>query len=189
MEADWEVELTPEAPIIDASWTGLVDLRREPHRVHELPEVEALPALAHALLRLNAASSPVWTAKCDVWPLPEFDPDEMDAADEHPQHALACYVDLLPGSASWDTPPVAVAWCRALCHRLHAAPLHSCRADLIVRHACPAPGISGIGITAYLSACGQTPADAALALGAALAAFADAVSPATPPADAASRLQ
>ena len=67
MEADWEIEIGGGAPIIEAHWSGLVDLRVNPERARLLPEAQQLPALCHALVRLNAPASPVWTSKCDVF--------------------------------------------------------------------------------------------------------------------------
>src|ERR1700741_1109000 len=158
MEADWEIEigqeapiqqapiqqgliqqgLIQEAPIIDACWPGLVDLRTNPERVRELPEVHQLPALADALVRLNATDSPVWTAKCDVWPVAEpcaeFDRFELDSPVEAAVHGLACYIDLLPVS-EWVLPEKAIASCENLCARLRSVPLRCCRVDLVIRRA------------------------------------------------------
>jgi len=74
MEADWEVEVGPEAPVIDALWPGFVDLRSAPRQAHTFPEVAQLPPLAAVLARLNAPASPVWTSRCDVWPLEDLIP-------------------------------------------------------------------------------------------------------------------
>ena len=38
MEADWEIEIGGDAPVIEAHWFGFVDLRIEPSRANELPE-------------------------------------------------------------------------------------------------------------------------------------------------------
>ncbi len=176
MEADWEVEIGNGAPVIDACWDGLIDLRSLPDRAASLPEVLRLPALEPALVGLNSPSSPVWTAKCDVWEPTEFDPYELDAAPEGASYAIACYMDLLPRSeARWNSADQAIADCRAICARLKSATLTGCRADLIVRKACLAKGRAGLGITAYLTACGPTPNDAADVLGNALEAFVQSV--------------
>jgi hypothetical protein len=178
MEADWEVEIGGQAPVIDAHWTGFIDLRLAPQRAWQLPEAAQLPALADTLLRLNSSSSPVWTSKCDVWRPDTFDPDELDAPPGERNCAVACYIDLLPraGPSSdqpWPDPEQAVAACKTLCARLRAAALRCCRADLIVRQASIAPGRLDLGVTAYFTACGSTPAAAAAALAFALAAFVD----------------
>jgi len=175
MEADWDVEIGGQAPVIDACWEGLVDLRASPAHAASLPEARDLPALAAVLIELNSESSPVWTSKCDVWRPAEFDPDELDASGEG-NCALACYIDLLPRThRQWATHEQAVAACRAMCASLRSAPLRGCRADLIIRRAILAPTRLGIGITAYLTACGPTPDQARTTLEKALHLFATSV--------------
>jgi hypothetical protein len=190
MEADWEVEVGPGTPVIDALWPGFVDLRSAPQQAHTFPEVAQLPPLAAVLARLNALASPVWTSRCDVWPLEDFDPDEMDASRDVALHALACYIDLLPASrGQWPQLALAVDWCKRLCSRLRTVPLRSCRADCIVRSTVIDPGRSGFGLTAYLSAAASDPAAAAGTLASALAVFADAILLVEPPEMPGSKLQ
>lgn len=196
MECDWEVELGGDAPVIDAHWENLVDLRFSPGRAQELSEVAALPVLAEILARLNGVGSPVWTAKCDVWPIdtrdPEvFDADEFDAAAESANQGLACYVDLLPGDELlWQSADLVIEWCRAVCKLLNAAPLRCCRADLIVRRAYLArENRTALGVTAYISACGRDQLESAAALGSTLAVFVDTVLAARVPALPASKIQ
>jgi hypothetical protein len=181
MEADWELEVGGEAPVIEALWPGFVDLRRNPERAWELPEVAELPALAEALARINADDSPVWTSKCDLWPVVDFacfDADELDAPPECAVHAMGYYIDLLPrtdpsrNALQWETPEMAAASCKEICGLLHAVPLRCCRVDLVVRSALIVPDEMRLGITAYLTACGPSPAEAMQTLEAALAAFA-----------------
>jgi hypothetical protein len=174
MEADWEVEIGGQAPVIQAHWTGFIDLRLAPERARQLPESVQLPALADMLIRLNAPWSPVWTSKCDVWHPDIFDPDELDAPLGDRNCAMACYVDLLPGGDQpWANHQDAIAACKSLCARLHGVALRCCRVDLVVRRASIAPGLLDLGVTAYFTACGSTSADAATALASALAAFVD----------------
>jgi hypothetical protein len=179
MEADWEFELDGDAPVIDAAWRGLVDLRRSPELAHQLSEADELPALAKALIRLNSKNSPVWTSKCDLWPhleAGEFDPDELDAPAECSEHAMGCYIDLLPASdGQWPVPEVIEKSCKRWRGLLRAVPLCCCRVDLVVRRAFLTPEETGLGITAYLTASGATPEEAAHTLEAALAAFTDAL--------------
>jgi hypothetical protein len=181
MEADWEVEVGAGAPAIEAHWPGFVDLRLHPERAWQLPEAAQLPALPEALAKLNAAASPVWTSKCDFWPVVEpneFDPDELDAPPGCAAHALGCYIDLLPrGDRQWETPAAAAAACKWLCGLLRAVPLRCCRVDFVVRRAFIAPDLTGpapldLGITAYLTACGPSAAEAAQTLAATLEALA-----------------
>jgi hypothetical protein len=176
MEADWEVEIGNEAPVIEACWQGFVDLRAAPERAIELPETKDFPALADILVRLNAPSSPVWTSKCDLWKPDSFDPDELDATAGAGNYALACYIDLLPhGDRQWPGPAQAVDFCQKLCAILRDVPLRCCRADLVVRRAYLAPDRPELGITAYIIACGPAPADARTALASALLAIANAL--------------
>lgn len=179
MEADWEVEIGDGAPVIDASWPGRIDLQQSPQRVAEISETREIPALAPALVRLNAPhTSPVWTSKSDVWSVEAVDPDELDAPHDAAQVAVACYIDLLARDGQeWDVPAKAVAFCEALCARMHAIPLCSCRVDLIVRSAFFASDSRAFGITAYLTACGASGEAASAALSAALCALADALLP------------
>ena len=178
MEADWEVEIGPGAPVIDAHWPGFVDLRQTPEFAQQLPEVASLRGLDDVLVRLNGAHSPVWTAKCDVWPLNggEFDADEMGAPSESAAFGQGCYIDLLPRNDQlWSVPATAISWCKDMCSLLRAVPLSCCRVDLIVRSAVISPDHTNIGITAYLTSCGPTAEDANQVLQTALNGFVDAL--------------
>jgi len=186
MEADWEVEIGPDAPVIDACWSGFVDLRSAPELAQTLPEVRDLPGLAKALARLNGARSPVWTAKCDIWPVidsSQFDPYELDAEPGSATCAWAYYIDLLPMGdhqwvGQWVEPGVATAWCAEICKCLRSIPLRGCRVDLVVRRAIipeTAETTSDIGITAYFTACGLTADGAIVVLHNVLDRFVDAV--------------
>jgi hypothetical protein len=189
MDADWEVEIGGSAPAIDALWPGFVDLRRFPARIAELAEAASFPPLAALLQRLNSASSPLWTSKCDVWepePAALAHPGEVSSS---APAALACYVDLLPVEgrvfARWQQ---AEALCRQWVARLSDDRLPECGVDLVVRLAIALPA-EGFGVTAYLSASGADRPAAASALAALMTAFADAVLSAAPPASAVSKLQ
>lgn len=179
MEADWEFEVGGEAPVIDTYWPGFVDLRRAPEQALDLSESAEHPGLAHALVKLNAADSPVWTSKCDVWPVvdsTEFDVDELDAPPGLAAHVMGCYIDILPRSDQrFLTPEMASAACKRICVILHAASLRCCRVDLIIRRTVITSDLDDFGITAYLTACGASKTDAIRALQDALCAFADAL--------------
>jgi len=190
MEADWEVEIGGQAPILDACWEGFADLRRFPDGVALLPEVREFPALGHALAQLNSASSPAWSAKCDVWRPPDVDVDELDAQGGEGNCAMACYIDLLPrADQRWASPEEAVAICQAIVRRLRAMPLRCCRVDLIVRRAYVAADREDLGITAYLTACGSACQEARDTLSSALAAFVQSVLHPDQPGNPASKLQ
>lgn len=190
MEADWEVEIGDDAPVIEACWEGLLDLRRAPECAAALPEAKDLPALADALVRVNAPSSPVWTAKCDVWRPDAFDPDELDALQSEENCGIACYIDLLPrDEQEWIDLERAVAFCRGLCATLRAIHLRCCRVDLIVRGAIVAPDRESLGVTAYFTACGAALEEARFTMSSALAVFADTLVASRHPPDRASKLQ
>jgi hypothetical protein len=194
VEADWEIETGPQAPVIEPLWEGFIDLRQAPHRVYELEEARRFTPLAQALIQLNSPaphvapvsdSTPaVWTAKCDLWLLEASalsDPYALNAAAEECTAGLACYLDLLPRTGLvWPELSQAESWTREAVARLQAIELHCCRADLVIRAAL-AGVVEGFGVTAYLSACGRNAGSAAQALAAALdaalTAFANAVSP------------
>ena len=176
MEADWEFEVGGDAPVIEAWWPGFVDLHLNPEQVFQLVEAVELPSLGPALLEVNDGASPVWTSKCGVWTRndPEyFDPDELDAPEGGTIHAHGCWIDLLPKTGQqWPGPAMAEAACRQWCACLRSLPLRSCRADLIVRRAFFLPDRMGLGITAYLTACGVTAIEAQAVLQQALTPFA-----------------
>jgi hypothetical protein len=156
MEADWSVEVGARLDAIDADWAGLVDLRAAPDSVEGIPEAARYKPLRDALAALNAAESPLYTAKCDVWGLAEneIDADEFDAAANAAQTGMACYVDVLarePGLyASLSRQET---WAQAVVERLRESPIRCGRVDLVVRSA-RAGGADGFGITLYAAGCG-----------------------------------
>ena len=179
MEADWEFEIGGDAPVIEVQWPGFVDLRQSPERSRQLPEDAQLPTLAEALAKLNGPASPVWSSKCGFWPHLEadaFDPDELDAPLGLAAHAMGCYIDLLPrNDEQWPQPALAADACKRVCSLLRAVPLRCCRADLVIRRAFITPELIGLGITAYLTSCGESEDEATVTLKAALAAFVGAI--------------
>jgi hypothetical protein len=188
MEADWEFEVGGDAsvasgcaPVIDALWSGFVDLRLDPKLAWKLAEAGELPALASTLERLNSQASPVRTSKCDYWPElqpEEFDPDELDAPRGSSAHAAGCYIDLLArADRAWSLPHLAEAVCRHFCSLLSLVPKRCCRADFIIRRAIIDPGMNDLGISAYITACGPTAGEAKGTLESALDLFADALCP------------
>jgi hypothetical protein len=97
MHTEWAVECGAEDPVLVVPWSSpedasgpacasaFVDLRADPDAIDFIPEAEAHPPLMQALRALNAARSPVFTAKCDAW--------EM-AADELAQLRLDLEMDI-----------------------------------------------------------------------------------------------
>jgi hypothetical protein len=193
LEADWEVEIGGGAPVIEARWLGFVDLQRFPLRVRQLVEIRQLPGLADALKRLNGRNSSVWTSKCDVFGdvgRDEFDRDELDAPLGDDRYAMALYIDLLPKSEEpWPSREKAVAACKRICSRLQDVGLRCCRLDMVVRRAFISADAGGFAVTAYLTACGRSAAQAKAVLSLAIDAFTDAVAPASTPEKSAQKLQ
>jgi hypothetical protein len=109
MHAEWSAECSSEDPVLVVPWqdptgkSAFIDLRANPYDFDSIREAEQHPPLMQALRALNAARSPVFTAKCDAWPL---DRDELahlqlnlDPAEPsepaHPPQGFASYIDLL----------------------------------------------------------------------------------------------
>ena len=177
MEADWEVEIGADAPVIEARGEGFVDLVAHPDRIGAISEVHAQPVLGEVLVRLNARhDGQMWTSKCDAWRPDAMDPDELDAAEGESTHVLACYIDLLArDEAQWNSVENAITWAKAMRQRLRNIPLRCARIDLVVRRAFVHPEAWTFGITAYVTACGSDAPAAPDRMGRALTAFADAL--------------
>ena len=166
MEADWEVELGPDAPVIEPDWPGFIDLREHPERLREITEAMQFPALCDALSRLNAKifgrGQGTYTSKCDVWRIeaandsPAVDPFEMDALSEEATAGVACYIDLLPWPEEvFPSLQTAERWTTAMVAVLRATECRCARIDLVVRRAVLADG-EGFGVTAYAQGCGAS---------------------------------
>jgi hypothetical protein len=85
MLSEWSVECSADDPVLVVPWSDpadpsgnrrFIDLRENPYDLDHLPEAEHYPPLMHALRALNATRSPLFTAKCDAWPL---EGEELDA--------------------------------------------------------------------------------------------------------------
>lgn len=173
MEADWEFEVGGGAPVIEARWAGLVDLRLHPERINEIQETATFPPLASLLEALNGTHSPLWSSKCDFWE-PE-EPAGPAAKEAGMRTALACYIDLLPRAGEvFAHTQEAEAFCREWVKRLAPLPLPDCRVDLVIRLAL-AGETEGFGVTAYLSAAGRDRAAANATLATLLTGFADTI--------------
>jgi len=75
MLAESSAECSAEDPVLVVPWkdpagkSAFVDLRANPYDFDAIPEAEHHPPLMQALRALNAPRSPVFSAKCDAWPL------------------------------------------------------------------------------------------------------------------------
>lgn len=108
MFSEWSAECSSDDPVLVVPWsdpsdsTGnrrFIDLRENPYDLDHLPEAEHYPALMHALRALNATRSPVFTAKCDAWPLDSSELDalrmNLDIIDDEGPKGFASYIDIL----------------------------------------------------------------------------------------------
>lgn len=162
MEADWAAEIGPRLDRIDASWSGFIDLRRDPQAIAAVPEATDRAALRDALGLLNSSDSPVFTSRCDFWSLAsdEVDPFEYDFPPGEASIGFASYIDLVARDpelfASFD---LHESWVRAAALRLRELPVASGRADLVIRAALDREA-AGFGVTLYAAGCGRDAASA-----------------------------
>jgi hypothetical protein len=169
MEADWTLALAAGDPVIAVPWAAsndvkekrrFVHLRVAPHRIHEVEEASAHPPLRSALLRLNGASSHLWTAKCDAWTTgPEtgdapFDPYEMDAEPGTTAYGAGCYIDVLARKEPLFTSFADQKhWMEKVVNRLRATPATCMRVELVMRPA-EVDETAGFGLTCFIEGCG-----------------------------------
>jgi hypothetical protein len=171
MEADWTVALAPGDPVITVPWAApsdgiltfrFVDLRLGAHLLDQIEEARSQPALRSALLLLNAAASPLWTAKCDAWTssvdegAEPFDPYEMDAEAGEVAFGAGSYIDLFPRDASFLADfERQEHWIRALTEELRSIPASAALAELVLRRA-EVEGTPGYAVTWFVEGCGST---------------------------------
>jgi hypothetical protein len=117
MLAEWSAECSAEDPVLVVPWkdpegkAAFVDLRANPYDFDAIPEAERYPPLMRALRALNATRSPVFTAKCDVWPLAGEELSHMQlnldvettAAGSGLSFGFASYIDLVARERSLFT--------------------------------------------------------------------------------------
>jgi hypothetical protein len=167
VEADWAAEIGPGLDWIDADWPGFVDLRLHPEAIHTIPEAAANLSLREVLASLNAADSPVFTSKCDVWALTaeDIDPLEFDCSPDEAKTGTACWVDVIAVDRElFESFKRHEGWVRRVAERLRALPGSCGRADLVVR-AAVCGGREGFGVTVYAAGCGADTPAAQLVLG------------------------
>ena len=105
MLMEWSIACGADDPVLVVPWSSpdgslqWVDLRSDPDALDDIAEADEHPALLAALRALNAARSPVFTAKCDVWTM---DAEELAAVrddllldDDVAAAGRSCYIDLL----------------------------------------------------------------------------------------------
>jgi hypothetical protein len=171
MEADWTVALGAGDPVITVPWAAsggdirkcsFVDLRLGAHLIDEIEEARSKPPLRSALLLLNAAASPLWTAKCDAWTssvdegAEPFDPYEMAADAGDTAFGAGSYIDLLARDISFLSGfEGQEQWIRAVTQVLRSTPASAARAELVLRRA-EVEGASGFAVTWFVEGCGST---------------------------------
>lgn len=156
MEADWAAEIGRDLPSIDVPWEAFVDLRDDPSGTQSLKEATDHPRLREALVTLNSKASPVFTSKCDVWPLSssEIDHDEFGALVEDAHDGFASYIDMLqhdPGKfSSFESHEL---WASGLTRDLQNLSLPNGRVEFVIRPA-NVNSCAGYGLTLYAAGCG-----------------------------------
>jgi len=107
MEADYSLELGPNAPALELPWEDpegrwhYVELRSDlagpdwernlKRQIDRIPEARQVPALRRFLLAANSPLSAWQTAKCSVWP----DAAEPAENDYNAAFIHNCYIDLV----------------------------------------------------------------------------------------------
>ena len=167
MLAEWSVECAADDPVLVVPWKdpdgkcAFVDLRANPYAFDLIPEAEQYPTLLQALRALNATRSPVFTAKCDVWPvvseelatlLDELNPDTVnDSA------GFASYIDMVARDRALFTSfHQQEQLLRRLTRLAGALPQESVMLDCVLRPAVVDLGIpqQGFAISLYVKALG-----------------------------------
>jgi hypothetical protein len=105
MLAEWSAECAADDPVLVVPWkdpdgrSAFIDLRASPLDFEAVAEAEQHPPLMQALRALNATRSPVFTAKCDAWPLNSEELQHLqlnlDARPADPPAGFASYIDLI----------------------------------------------------------------------------------------------
>ncbi len=113
MLAEWSAECSTEDPVLVVPWKDpdgtatFVDLRANPYDFDAIPEAEHHPPLMQALRALNATRSPVFTAKCDAWPLQSEELEHLqlnlDVERAEAPAGFASYIDLVARERSLFT--------------------------------------------------------------------------------------
>jgi hypothetical protein len=168
MEADWTVALGKDDPVVVVPWVAsqqeggcrFVDLRGNPHLIASIDEAQTNPRLRDALLRLNSAGSPFWTAKCDLWRTSDEprDPYEMDAEPGDTDFCTGSYIDLLASDQDFRASfPRHEDWLKRITGHLRAAKSKASRVELVLRHA-EVEGRSGFAVSWFVEGCGASTA-------------------------------
>ena len=169
MQVDYSIELGPESPALEFPWAsdaGTVryyDLKQHPDLVLNIEEARNHKELSEFLSRINAASSPLQTAKCDTWFSRELLPEEEVFG---ASCKFACYVDLLFVAKELQTSfEKHEALARDLYYLLQRAPEMAAAMEFAVRRCYYHPdgaadSTAGFHITAYVTGYGDSQEEA-----------------------------
>jgi len=137
MQADFAVELGADDPTLEIPWAAedggprYWDLKHHPELIANLEEVTRVPELGDFLARVNSPTSALESAKCDVWPSVEINPEEEIF--ESP-HKFCSYVDLLFATeAKHFSLPEHERLAKNLVELLKRAPEISAAAEFLIR--------------------------------------------------------
>lgn len=167
MLTEWSAECAIDDPIMEVPWTSpdgalrWVDLRTDPNALDEITEADEHPSLLAALRALNASRSPVYTSKCDVWPM---DADELsNLRDElllEPDVAAAgitSYIDLVfADRATFASRHQSEQMLHRIDRLARELPHSLAKLELVLRPAVVDLGAvqEGYAITLYVKGCG-----------------------------------
>src|SRR5262249_15605217 len=167
MQADYALELGREDPALEVPWNSqndagasrYYDLKNHPDLVLQIPEAAGSPELSAFLTRMNAATFPLQTAKCDAWYSREISPEEevFGTAGK-----FVSYIDVV---FSGDEPRLSLqsheALAKNLCALRKRAPEMAAMVELIIRRCYfhpnhqPEESADGFCISAYVSGFGD----------------------------------
>ncbi len=167
MQVDYSIELGSEDPALEFPWASddgrvrFYDLKQHPDLVLNIEEAREHPELSEFLSRINAASSPLQTAKCDAWFTQELSPEEEIFG---ASCKFVCYVDLLFTAGGFQTSlEKHETLARDLYHLLQRAPEMAAGCEFAVRRCYyhrEEDTIEGFYITAYVTGYGDSEEEA-----------------------------
>jgi hypothetical protein len=178
MQADYALELGREDPALEVPWSSqnddaggasrYYDLKSHPDLVVQIPEAAGSPELSAFLTRINAATFPLQTVKCDAWYGQKISPEEeiFGTAGK-----FVSYIDLVFSLvSSEDEPRLSLqsheALAKNLCTLLKRAPEMAAMVELIIRRCYfhpdgkPDESADGFCISAYVSGFGDSEPEA-----------------------------
>ena len=167
MDADFSIELGRGDPVLDFPWKdpsgrlAFVDLKRRPDLLTTIEEANKFPELGDFLRSVNAARSPVQSAKCDVWSTTDLSAEEEIY---HGTWKFASYVDVVfEDGRTQRSLPAHELFVRRLVGLLQRAPETPSTAEVLVRRcyfATEDGEADGFYCTVYVNGYGTGEADA-----------------------------